>query len=40
MALEAGEFRVVDVVETRQEFLVAALVKAQPVHLRPVAGRG
>jgi hypothetical protein len=30
----------VDIVDTGQEFPIAALVKAQPVHLQPLAGRG
>jgi hypothetical protein len=38
--LEHGEFRAVDVVETGRTYPVAALVRAQHVHLRPVVGSG
>jgi hypothetical protein len=40
VALEHAEYRVVDVVETGQAYPIAALVRAQHVHLRPVVGSG
>ena len=37
VALARGEYRVLDVVETGQTYPVAALVRAQPIHLPVVA---